>query len=59
MKAQDGKSPFEWILTIAVTAVIVGVVIAMIFAGNTDEIVNKIKQNQNTNTNNTVQTEVE
>ena len=57
MKAQDGKSPFQWILTIAITSVIVGIIIAMIFGGNTDEIVDKIKQNQNTN--NTVETETE
>lgn len=57
MKAQDGKSPFQWILTIAITSVIVGIIIAMIFGGNTDEIVDKIKQNQDTN--NTVETEKE
>ena len=56
MKAQSGKSPLQWILIIAVAIIIVGVVIAMIF-GDSDEFRNMIKQYQNNNTNNTVQTE--
>ena len=56
MKNQNGKSPLGWIITIAVALIIAGVAVAMIFAGNED-ISNMIKQYQNKNTNNTVQTQ--
>jgi len=32
MKEQAGKSPLGWIITIAVTLLILGVVVAMLFA---------------------------
>ena len=55
MKKQDGKTPLEWIVTIAIVLILAGVAVAMIF-GNTD-VSSKIKEKlQNTNTNNTVQT---
>lgn len=43
MNDQDGKTPLEWIVTIAVLTVIIGVSIAMIF-GNTSEVLNILKQ---------------
>lgn len=56
MKNQNGKSPLEWIITIAVVLVIVGVAVAMIFAGNED-FLNIIKRNKNSNT--AINTQVE
>ena len=32
MNKQDGKSPLGWIITIVVTLLILGVVVAMLFA---------------------------
>ena len=54
MKEQAGKTPLGWIITIAVSVIIAGVVVAMIFADN-EEISNMIEKYQNKN--NTVQTQ--
>ena len=56
MKNQSGKSPLGWIITIAVSLLIVGVVVAMLFVENED-VSNMIEQYKNKNTNNTVQTQ--
>ena len=53
MKEQAGKSPLGWIITIVVSLIIAGVVIAMIFVDN-ENVENKIKEYQDKN--NTVQT---
>ena len=54
MKEQSGKTPLGWIITIAVSVIIAGIVVAMIFADN-EEISNMIEKYQNKN--NTVQTQ--
>lgn len=56
MKNQSGKSPLGWIITIAVSLIIAGVAVAMIFAGNED-ISNMIEQYDEKNQNKTVQTQ--
>lgn len=43
MKNQSGKTPFQWIIIIAVGLIIGGVVIAMIF-GDTSEVPNILNQ---------------
>ena len=54
MKGQAGKSPLGWIITIVVTLLILGVVVAMLFADN-EQVSNMIEQFKNKN--NTVQTQ--
>ena len=54
MKGQAGKSPLGWIITIVVTLLILGVVVAMVFADN-EQVSNMIEQYKNKN--NTVQTQ--
>lgn len=54
MKNQDGKSPLGWIVTIVISILVAGVIIAMLFAGN--ENVSKIIE-QYKNNSNTVQTQ--
>jgi len=54
MKSQSGKSPLGWIITIVISLLVAGVVIAMLLVGNED-VSNKIEQYQNKN--NTVQTQ--
>ena len=58
MKKQDGKTPLEWIITIVVSIIIIGAAIAML-VGNTEEIINIVKEkiNRDTNTNDIVQTQ--
>ncbi len=43
MKNESGKTPVEWIIIIAVSLLIIGVVIAMLFIGNED-VLDLIKQ---------------
>ena len=54
MKNQSGKTPLGWIITIVITLLVAGVVVAMLFVDN-EEFSNKIKEYQNKN--NTVQTQ--
>lgn len=54
MKNQSGKSPLGWIITIVISLLILGTIVAMVFAGNED-VSNIIEQYQTQNTNNTVQ----
>ena len=54
MKSQSGKSPLGWIITIAVSLIILGVVVAMLFVGNED-VSNMIEQYKNKNNQNTIQ----
>lgn len=54
MNKQAGKSPLGWIITIAVTLLILGVVVAMLFVDN-EQVSNMIEQFKNKN--NTVQTQ--
>lgn len=56
MKNQSGKSPLGWIITIVISLLIVGVIIAVAFVGNED-VTDWIEQYQNKDTNNTVQTQ--
>ena len=56
MKSESGKSPLGWIITIVISLLVVGVIIAMLFAGNED-VSKTIEKYQNKNTINTVQTE--
>ena len=56
MKNEDGKSPLGWIITIVISLLIAGVVVAMIFADN-EQVTNKIEEYKNKN--NSVQTEKE
>lgn len=56
MKNQSGKSPLGWIITIVVSLLVVGVVVAMLCVGNED-VSNMIEQYRNKNTNSTVQTQ--
>ena len=54
MRDESGKTPLEWIVTIVISLLIAGVIIAMLFAGNED--VWKTIENF-MNKNNTIQTE--
>ena len=51
MRDESGKTPLGWIITIVISLVIAGVVVAMLFGDNS----NMIKEYQNKN--NTVQTQ--
>lgn len=53
MKNESGKSPLGWIITIVITLIIAGVVVAMLF-GDNEQVSNKIDEYKNKN--NTVQT---
>ena len=44
MKNQSGKSPLGWIITITISLLIIGVVVAMLCVGNED-VSNWIEQN--------------
>lgn len=48
MKNQSGKTPLGWIITIVISLLVAGVVIAMIFADN-ENVSEWIKQTQNQN----------
>lgn len=52
MKSQSGKSPLGWIITIVISLLVVGVIVAMLFVEN-EEVSNMIEQYKN----NTVQTQ--
>ena len=56
MRDENGKTPLGWLVTIIIVLLIAGVTIAMIF-GDNEEFSNMVKQYQNKNTNNTVQTQ--
>ena len=58
MKNQSGKSPLGWIITITVSLLIVGVVVAMLCVGNED-VSEWIEQYKSKNANNTVQSQSE
>lgn len=58
MKNQSGKSPLGWIITIVISLLVAGVIIAVVCVGNED-VSNWIEQYQNKKTNNTVQTQSE
>ena len=48
MKNESGKTPLGWLITIIISLIVVGVVIAMLFVDN-QEVSNKIKEYQNKN----------
>lgn len=50
MKNESGKSPLGWIITITVSLIILGVVVAMLFVGNEDvtEIIEQYQKTDNT-----------
>ena len=56
MKNQSGKSPLGWIITIVISLLVAGVIIAVVCVGNED-VSNWIEQYQNKITNNTVQSQ--
>lgn len=54
MKRQDGKSPLGWIITVVISLLVVGVIIAMLFVGN-DDFFDMIEQYKNNNAINTLE----
>lgn len=56
MRDENGKTPLGWIITIVITLLIAGVIVAMLFADN-EQVTNMIEKYQNQNVNNTVQTQ--
>lgn len=56
MKSQNGKSPLGGIITVVISLLVVGAIVAMVFVENED-ISNTIEQYKNNNIGNTVQTQ--
>ena len=57
MKNESGKTPLGWLITIIISLIVVGVVVAMLFVDN-QEFSNKIKENQNRNSNRHIQASI-